>query len=309
MKKFLFRILLAMVIVVISTWSLATYVLPYAIISREKRIPDLSEIAGSYVVSQMQFITKDSLTLKASYVIPEGNNPDATIICLHGIGGNRLQYLSTAKKLAEKNIATVLLDLRAHGLSEGDYITYGYYEKQDVIVIVDTLLARGVTTPIGVWGNSLGGAIALQSLALDSRLDFGIVESTFINMNQVVYDYQERYSYGLSLPFLCDISLDAADDMANFDHEEVAPLESVKKIEQPLLIAHGTADERIPIAYGEQLFDSLASEVKVFYPVEGAGHKNLKSVGGDAYYDRVFEFIEKEVLAPEKVLSVPTLAN
>ena len=50
----------------------------------------------------------------------------------------------------------------------------------------------------------------------------------------------------------------------------------------PILIVHGTRDEVVPFAMGQQLF-AAAPEPKRFYSIEGAGHNNLMEVGGANY--------------------------
>lgn len=185
---------------------------------------------------------------------------------------------------------TLALDLRAHGDSEGEYCTYGYYEKYDVQRALDYLLTKGVDSNIGVWGQSLGGAIALQTLAIEPRLKFGIIESTFSEFTTIVDDYSERM-FGFSIPFVNQYALYRASEIANFKPEEVSPQESAKKIRQPVLVAHGTADTHIKFAYGKANFDKLASDQKIFLPIEGAVHHNVWQVGGKTYFEKVFSFL------------------
>jgi len=83
------------------------------------------------------------------------------------------------------------------------YSTYGYHEKNDISLIIDEIKKKQPNTKLGIWGNSLGGAIALQAIEKDKRLEFRIIESTFTDLNQIVYDYQKRFSYGVGLECVC----------------------------------------------------------------------------------------------------------
>jgi alpha-beta hydrolase superfamily lysophospholipase len=213
-----------------------------------------------------------------------------TIILLHGIRGNKEHFTALAAMLNRQGYNTLALDLRAHGDSEGDYCTYGYYEKYDVQKALDYLLTKGLDSNIGVWGQSLGGAIALQTLAIEPKLKFGIIESTFSEFTTIVDDYSERM-FGFSIPFVNQYALYRASEIANFKPEEVSPQESAKKIRQPVLVAHGTADTHIKFAYGKTNFDKLASDQKIFLPIEGAVHHNLWQVGGKTYFEKVFSFL------------------
>ena len=141
----------------------------------------------------------------------------------------------------------------------------------------------------------MGGAIALQALEIDKRIEFGIVESTFTELPQIVYDYQKRFSLGVGIRFATDYTLKKAGDISGFNPKLVSPLTSVKNIHQPMFLAHGKNDKRIKYQYGEELFSNLASEEKFFELVKGAGHLDLGNVGGEDYYNKVIAFIEKQL--------------
>ena len=70
---------------------------------------------------------------------------------------------------------------------------------------------------------------------------------------------------------------------------------SVKKITQPMLIAHGDEDVHILPEYGKQLFENLASKEKEFILVEGADHNYIHVIGGIEYQNRVFNFIKRQL--------------
>ena len=147
--------------------------------------------------------------------------------------------------------------------------------------------------PIGIWGNSLGGAVALQSLEYDERIQFGVIESTFTELDQIVIDYKKRMLGGFGFKFMSDYALKQAAEIANFNPDEVKPIESVKNIEQPILITHGDADENISYKYGQQLFDNLKSKDKEFVLVKGGGHANMYVKGGVEYKSKIMDFIER----------------
>ena len=156
--------------------------------------------------------------------------------------------------MAKQGINAVVFDLRAHGKSEGEYCTYGFYEKNDISQIIDMILDENPNESIGIWGNSLGGAIAIQALELDKRLKFGVIESTFTSLRQIVYDYQKRAAKGIGVPFLCDLALQEAGKIANFDPNQVQPLNSATNIEQAVFVAHGDSDDNISVEYGKTTF-------------------------------------------------------
>lgn len=218
-------------------------------------------------------------------------NAKGTIILLHGIRGYKEYFTNLATQLNDSGYNTLALDLRAHGSSGGDYCTYGYHEKKDIAAAIDFLLSQPqADSTIGVWGQSLGGAIALQSLAYDNRLKFGIVESTFSELETIVHDYSERM-FGFSIPWVNEYALTRASEMANFNPKEVSPITSAARITQPILIAHGTADKHISFAYGKANYDNLKSKNKIFLPIEGAVHHNVWDIGDEQYRNQVYQFL------------------
>ena len=81
---------------------------------------------------EINLIATDGTRLAAWFVPAEHANGSAVVL-VHGRGANRSALLPTADVLARHGYSLLMLDLRAHGQSEGDIVTYGYYESLDVI--------------------------------------------------------------------------------------------------------------------------------------------------------------------------------
>ncbi|BDS09834.1 alpha/beta hydrolase [Aureispira anguillae] len=235
--------------------------------------------------------TSDKKYLSNYLVLSNLDSCRGTIIMLHGIGGCKEDYLGSAQNIARLGYNCLIYDARAHGQSEGEYCTFGFLEKEDVKTVVTAILKDNPTTKIGLWASSMGGAVALQALAIDQRIDFGIVESTFTSLPEVVYNYQKRYCRGIGLRWVSNRVLAKAGRIAGFDPFEVRPIDACTQIAQPILINHGDADLNIDIKYGKALFEALATENKQFYTVKGGGHDNLYSIGGIDYTHTIFDFM------------------
>lgn len=219
--------------------------------------------------------------------------PNKTLILLHGISSCKEFFLPTAETLAGQGINVVLFDLRAHGQSGGDYCTFGYCEKHDVSAVVDWLLTRDSTQKIGVMGHSLGGAIALQALADDKRLQFGVIESTFTSLETVVEQYGVNY-FGFRSSWLAHYVLDRSAVIAKFDPYTVMPVRSAEKITQPVFVSHGDQDERIPWELGKENFDHIASVDKQWYLIPKAHHNGTWQAGGEKYVQALMAFVARQ---------------
>jgi alpha-beta hydrolase superfamily lysophospholipase len=216
------------------------------------------------------------------------------MLLIHGIGGCKEHFLNLAGKLENQGITSIVFDGRAHGESDGTFCTYGYYEKQDISKIVDFIKKQNPEIRIGIWGNSLGGAIAIQAMENEKRIEFGVIESTFTALDQIVYDYQKRICKGIGLRLVTDAALEEAGKIANFNPDAVKPIHAVKNIHQPIFIAHGDNDENIHYTYGEQLYKNVASTQKEFVLIKGGGHFNLFAQGGKDYEGKLMGFIHRQ---------------
>jgi uncharacterized protein len=241
---------------------------------------------------EFDYIASDSVTIDAELILAaENNEVRGTIVMLHGIGGCKESFYSAASQYAKMGFNTVLIDLRGHGASGGKYCTFGYAEKNDVAGIVRKLKQIFPEKPVGIYGCSLGGAIALQSMAQEGAIDFGIIACTFDDVKNVVREYTAHY-LGFKCNWIADFALWRAESLASFEASEIKPYESARKINKPMLIIHGSDDINIPIALGKRNFDSLASAHKEFYEVKGGNHGNLERAGGAEYKRRMADFLD-----------------
>ena len=237
--------------------------------------------------------TPDGLALSALYV-PATTAPRGNLVILHGKDSAKEVYLEYLQHLAPFGYNVLLYDARAHGRSGGEFTTFGYHERHDVHLAVARLrYLGGQHLPTGVFGHSMGGAVALQAMAATaSDVDFGIVESTFADLGEITHHYARSLT-GLPLPrWSVDLLLDRAEKTALFKHRDVSPLTCAALVTQPVLIVHGERDLSIDVDNGRRLYAALASAQKELYIVPGAGHDNVDEVGGDGYWWRLRAFLE-----------------
>lgn len=266
---------------------------PYMIITPRKYSIGRTPADYQLPFEKIAIPTRDGITLQAYWIHRPADTGKTTVLMLHGVGACKERWLSTAAWLWENGYETILLDSRAHGESGGEYCTYGYFEKYDVADVLDYVLKQKQGGKLGVWGNSMGGAVAIQALAIEPRLQFGIVQSTFADFRTIVFDYQQRR---LKIPWqwFSDSAISEAEETAHFAADSIRPAEAARHIRQPMLMAHGDADDRIKIAYGREIFDNLASEKKEWHTIEGAHHLNVWARGGVAYRNDLLRFLESQ---------------
>lgn len=302
MKKWFLILTVILLLACLGIWLALTKVAPFAVVLMNRYSNEQLSVLlqnkthpedFSLVATDIEVIVEDSIKLKGWH-IPSKRSSNATVIVLHGVNASREFMLPTAKILTENGFNVVLFDSRGHGKSGGGYCTYGYYEKRDISSIVSFLLLKDSTQSVGIYGNSLGGAIALQAMAVDSRIKCGVVESTFSNLREVVSAYMERMFF-VGPMFLSNIALDRASEMAKFDPDAVNPELMAKKINNPIFIAHGDSDEHINVINSQRIYSNIASTKKMLTIVRGADHYTLYKIGGNDYEKKVISFLRENL--------------
>jgi alpha-beta hydrolase superfamily lysophospholipase len=265
---------------------------PHIIVDKRtsnKTYPSVTEFQLD--VDTLQVTSADGLKLYGLWCNTNKDYVEGTVLMVHGIGSRKDHFLPRAEWLANQGYNSLLVDLRAHGMSEGEYVTYGYHEVPDLQLFIDKIYNTYTVTHLGIWGQSLGAAISLQLMAKDKRVEFGIIESTYCTFDEVVHDYSARM-FGLPLGWLNDYVIWRSQSVASFDKTGIHPEDACKSITQPVLLVHGTADDRIDIKYAHRNYKALASKQKELYEVEGANHVNVWDTGGVVYDEKCYNFLK-----------------
>lgn len=285
------KILLSVLVIFLAGFAwIVEYALPFAPIRPIHRTGVLTPTDLGIAYQNLDIEVEKGLILRGYLLKTLDPKPKGTIISVHGIGGYKEMALNLGQFLTQNGFNMLVFDQRAHGKSGGQYCTFGYYEKLDISKYIDTLQKLMPDQHIGIYGASLGGAVALQALEMDKRLKFGIVESTFNTLENVVVEYGRDY-FKFRSHWLARRVLTKSAVIARFEPFEIQPVRSCRNIEQPMFMAHGDEDQKIPIEFNQDNFNNLKSTDKEFYIVKGAGHLNLGTVGGATYRAKILNFL------------------
>jgi alpha-beta hydrolase superfamily lysophospholipase len=185
--------------------------------------------------------TADGLSLRGWYA-PSRNG--AAVAFLHGLGASRLQLLPVAAGLARRGYGVLLLDLRAHGESDGRRTTLGLAERLDAAAAVGFLAARPEVDPrrLAAVGFSLGGMALLPAAADDRRLAAVAVAGSFPSLAEMVRTDEPGLRGEVVL-----LALRAA----GIEPGAIRPIDAVGRLApRPLLLVYGSADPSAPLAEG-----------------------------------------------------------
>jgi pimeloyl-ACP methyl ester carboxylesterase len=206
-----------------------------------------------------------------SLEIVEPRSAAGTVFVLHGIRAGKQWMRGWGTMLADAGFRAVLVDLRGHGRSTGDFMSYGVVEARDLSQTLDALEERGlVAGRVGAMGTSYGAATAIEWAGIDPRVTAVVAVAPYESLRAVVPGYAP-----VPLPAsFVDGCIDEAGARAGFDPDLASPLAAIAKTRAPVLLVHGRSDERIPFAHSEHLFAAAPDHAELVL-VPGAGHESI----------------------------------
>ena len=201
----------------------------------------------------------------AGWFLPRPGAP--AVVLLHGYPAEKADLLPLATALAPE-FATLLVDQRYFGQSEGAATTLGFRERGDLRRVLDFLDGRGAPA-IGVFGFSLGGAVALLTAAEDPRIDAIAAYAPFADLRTLgreLYGWMWLARY----PFVEAILLWSR-LVFGADISRPSPLEAAARVTVPVLLVHSRQDEQIPFAHAERLRAALTANRRAEFDVMPRG--------------------------------------
>ena len=282
MSATLLRVVLIVLgfLIVISLWGF------YASIRPPKIISSLTPRDLKLGYQDVSFRTADGLTLRGWH-IPSAKTTDKTLILLHGYPADKGDILPGLAFL-QRDFNLLLFDFRYLGRSDGSYSTVGAKEVEDLLAAVQFLKTKGVRE-VGVWGFSMGGAVALMAIEKAPEIKAVIAESSYANLAHMALElfripllnYPVAYLVGLWAKFFLGIDL-----------SDVSPAERVRNSSVPILLIHSSADTVIPFSHAQSLQAALKNNPRAeFWFHEGFAHGQLAA----DYHSRVGNFFHKNL--------------
>ena len=240
----------------------------------------------TYVRTDLDLTNDRGLVLKCSHFEPAADHRVCEqlpcVIYLHGNSSSRLEALATLPHLLPSNITVFCLDLSGCGKSEGEYISLGWFERDDLACVVAHLRASGKTSCIGLWGRSMGAVTALLHGDRDPSIAGMILDSPFTSLSLLAEELARNYAKVPKLLVSTAMKLirKSIKSKAHFDIKDLNPIEHVGQCFIPALFTAGKEDTFIVPAHAQALHEKYA------------GDKNLVLVDGDHNSPRPSYFLD-----------------
>jgi dipeptidyl aminopeptidase/acylaminoacyl peptidase len=246
----------------------APYWIARMIASAGTRPPDrlLTENPVSYRLEyeDVWFDTEDAIRLSGWLVAPSARN--AVIIATHGLFRNRVELLARMAPLCHSGYGALLYDSRSHGASGKGIVSFGYYEKQDVLAAIRYVrraLGGAADQPaVVLMGVSMGAVATLEAAAVSDEYSALILDSPFSDLRRTVADHTRLFVGLPRFPF-ADLFLFWYGRAAGFDPDLLDSRTALHKVRPvPLLVIASEGDERIPADVARALFAESAAPLK-----------------------------------------------
>ena len=214
--------------------------------------------------------------------VPTGPTPAGrSVLLVHGLGGGKADVLTMAEPLLNAGYNVLLIDLRAHGRSGGQFSSFGDLERHDVEAAAAWAKANrpAATRQLVALGASMGAAavLAARDEAGKSPFDAVAVLGCYDDLGGLARSIVGR-QFVWPLSQVAEwVALPAASIHAGTDLARFRPAAFAADLwPTPLLVVHGTRDATIPFASGQRLYRA-ASDPKRSWWVEGQGHNEILS--------------------------------
>lgn len=270
----------------------------------------------------------DGILLRGWKVRPQHPN-GSWVLLFHGVADNRIGVISQSEFLLRAGYSVVMMDSRAHGASEGPIATYGWLERHDTKAIIDALILTEVArytddrlksekwrdvhltearwkkllpsseppagTPLHIFalGESMGAGIALQSAAINPRIEAVVAEASFANLREASYDYAGLRRWPLlGKTFLRPFSwmlLYRGKKLTGIPLAEISPEKAVAARAFPVLLICDEKDEALPCRHTRLIY-AAARGPKQFWEVPGAFHTAAIGFQPAEFARRVLDF-------------------
>ena len=239
-----------------------------------ERMREAQSWIHQHTAEHVSMVSFDGLKLSALYLPAETAQPKGTMIVMHGYRSlATIDFALEAEFLYSLGYRLLIPYQRAHGESEGKYITYGARERFDCRDWARYAQERfGTRQNIFLMGISMGASTVLMAsgLELPDTVRGIVADCGFTSPWNIMAHVAKRDFKLPAFPLLYALDL-LARIIAGFGLREADTRRALQKNTRPVLFLHGREDDFVPLRMTEENSRACKAEQEL-YLVRGAGH-------------------------------------
>jgi pimeloyl-ACP methyl ester carboxylesterase len=241
---------LAILVTVWPLWMLYAATRPFKIES------NVTPQSFGLAYERVTYETSDGIALRGWFIPRRGRDPatERTLVLLHGYPADKGNIFPSLAFLAD-DYNLFLFDFRYHGESGGKLTTGGAREREDLLAALRYLRGRGIAE-VGVWGFSMGGAVALLVAPDAPEIRAVAVEAPYARLSDIL---PQLYPIPVLRHGLAWLTRFWGSAFLGLDAHAVAPEEAAARLRIPALLIHSQADIVIPFSHAKRLEQALRS--------------------------------------------------
>lgn len=187
----------------------------------------------------------------------------------------------------------LVIDPRAHGNSDGEFIALGYEEYKDATAWAKLLHDEFGNEQIVLHGICIGAAGSMFALTAETCPDYlaGMVaEGMFVNFGESF----KNHLIELKVPRFVVLNLVKKLFTHYTGHSmDYGPYDVIDKLNKPLLMLHSKEDTYSSPEFAEKLFEKCSSKNKEIVWFPHGRHSMLRITDTEKYDSAIIEFLKK----------------
>ncbi|MBQ9980773.1 MAG: alpha/beta hydrolase [Oscillospiraceae bacterium] len=258
------------------------------------RIKADGEIMKKRPYESVTITSRDGLKLQGR-VFLNPNPTNDTILLVHGYKSRAYFDFGCGFDGYQKlGLNIVLVDQRAHGDSEGKYITFGVKERFDVVDWANWLVERfGADSKLLVGGMSMGCTSVLLAAGepdFPKAIRGLIADCGFTSAGDEFRHVMKSALHIPTFPLLNIVNI-ISKSRAGFTADEISTVDAVKNIKIPVYFFHGEADNFVIPEFSKRNYDACSSPDKRILLVPGADHGMSYLIDEEGYAAGLEDYI------------------
>lgn len=250
----------------------------------------------------LQLKNNRGMKLECSHFMPAEIAPGDKYPCvvyIHGNCSSRLEVLPSLRRLLQRELTVFCMDLSGSGWSDGEFISLGHHEQQDLRVVLDHLRTCTFVSSIGLWGRSMGAVTAILRASEDPSIAACVLDSPFSSLRKVAEELVA--SKRINMPgFLTEFALQLVrgevQSRAGFDIDTLSPIDVVPKVIIPVLFAVASEDNFVLPHHTEDLCSKWGGPERTIMQV-GGSHNSSRP---QWFLDAAATFLQNRLLKADR---------